>query len=78
MTAKKDVAKAPQAGLPAEMMADMETQAGAGFEGATAEDFSIPFITILQKMSPQCDEDSDGYVDGAKPGMFWDLSLIHI
>lgn len=44
--------------------------AGAGLENASVEDFAIPFIFLLQKMSPQADADADGYVEGAKPGMF--------
>lgn len=36
----------------------------AGFENVTQDDFAIPFIGILQPMSPQV---NDG-VDGAKPG----------
>lgn len=39
-----------------------------GFEGADAAAYSIPFIYVLQKMSPACDEDSDAYVEGAKAG----------
>ncbi len=37
---------------------------GQGFEGAEAADFAIPYVIILQKLSPQIDT-----VDGAKPGM---------
>ena len=64
--------------VPAELMGAMEQEAGGGFEGVTAEDFSIPFILILQKNSPQCDEDSDAYVEGARPGMFWDSGAMAI
>jgi hypothetical protein len=43
---------------------------GAGFEDMDASDFLIPFLGILQKMSPQVDEEAgDKYVKGAKPGM---------
>lgn len=41
--------------------------AGAGFEGTTAKDLSIPFLGILQSNSPQIDGDKP--VEGAKPGM---------
>lgn len=43
--------------------------AGAGLEGAGAEAFAIPFLTVLQKISPQVDEADAKYVDGAKGGM---------
>jgi len=31
--------------------------------------FSIPRITVLEKMSPEVDEDKAEYIDGAKPGV---------
>lgn len=42
----------------------------AGFEGVDQESFALPFVQILQKMSPAVDPDSPGYVEGAKAGMF--------
>ena len=44
---------------------------GAGFEGADADSFAIPFLQILQKMSPIVDEDDDRHVKGAKAGMLY-------
>lgn len=64
--------------VAANLMADMEADAGAGFENASAEDYGIPFISILQKGSPQCDEDDDAYVEGARAGMFWDSGAMQI
>lgn len=46
-----------------------EADLGAGFEDFDRSDLAIPFINILQKMSPQVDPDSPNYVDGAKAGM---------
>lgn len=43
---------------------------GRGFEEADAESFAIPFLSVLQKLSPQADPDDPAYVKGAKPGMF--------
>lgn len=40
-----------------------------GFEGQTSSDYSIPFIAVLQQMSPQCSDPRDGGMEGAKPGM---------
>lgn len=45
--------------------------AGSGFEDTTRDDFSIPFIGILQSNSPQTQEDDGAYVKNAKPGMFY-------
>jgi hypothetical protein len=39
--------------------------AGAGFENFTREDYKLPFIRLLQGLSPQVES-----VDGAKAGMF--------
>jgi hypothetical protein len=49
----------------------LEDDDAAGFEGMTQEDFNIPFIVILQKGSPQVDEDSGSQIEGAKAGMFY-------
>jgi len=40
---------------------------GAGFEDTTNEDFAMPFLGILQDLSPAV---KDGKVEGAKIGMF--------
>ena len=50
---------------------DLEQYSGAGNENVTANDITIPYLNILQKMSPQCDEDSPDYVEGAKAGQFF-------
>lgn len=44
---------------------------GAGFEGTDKDSYAIPFLQILQKMSPMVDEDSPKYVEGAKAGMLY-------
>lgn len=50
---------------------DVSDFGGAGFEGTDKDSYSIPFIHLLQKMSPMCDEDSAAYVEGAKAGMLY-------
>lgn len=45
---------------------------GVGFEGATAADYALPFLRVLQKMSPEVDEADEKHVPGAKPGMLMD------
>ena len=49
--------------------ADYADFAGDGFDNQTQDDVSIPFINLLQAMSPEVQEDG---IDGAKPGMFVD------
>jgi hypothetical protein len=39
---------------------------GRGFQNQTQEDIAIPFVNILQAMSPEVQQDG---VEGAKPGM---------
>lgn len=46
--------------------------AGGGMEEATAESFAIPFLSILQKGSPQVDEASGQQIKGAKQGMIFE------
>ena len=70
--------KSEEQAVSAALLASLETEAGAGFEDVSSDDFGIPFIYILQKNSPQCDEDDDGYIDGAKAGMFWDSGAMAV
>lgn len=44
---------------------------GIGFEGVDKDSFAIPFLQVLQKMSPLVDEDSPKYISGAKAGMIY-------
>ena len=41
---------------------------GTGLEETTVEDFAIPFIRVLQQMSPQINKSSGSYVEGASAG----------
>ena len=45
--------------------------ADEGFENLDSSDFVIPFLRILQKLSPQVDKDSDEHVSGAQAGLFY-------
>jgi hypothetical protein len=49
-----------------------EEDAGHGMEGATSESFAIPFLSVLQKGSPQVDEASGVAIEGAKAGMLFE------
>lgn len=42
-----------------------------GFEDTSSDSYAVPFVRILQPNSPQLLEDDDAYIDGAKPGMFF-------
>jgi hypothetical protein len=73
-TAKKtevaSVNKAAQ--LPAGIeMDDILADAGSGVENMGMDDIAVPYLYILQPMSPQVDEDQEAYIKGAKPGMFF-------
>lgn len=45
---------------------NFEADAGAGLEGADKDSFAVPFLVMLQGLSPQVQE---GLVEGAKAGM---------
>lgn len=64
---EKSLATVSSAGLPVAF--DMGNDAGAGMEGADKDSFAIPFLTVLQKISPQVDEADAKYIEGAKGGM---------
>lgn len=55
----------PNAGALATGGLSFEEDAGAGMEGADKDSYAIPFISILQGLSPQLET-----VEGARPGLF--------
>ena len=66
--AKKDIAVQEEAGLPAEFLNEMALDAGAGSEEITTDDLAIPFLRVLQKMSPQLSKREAEYIEGATDG----------
>lgn len=64
------VAVAARTALAAPVFMD-DSDLGAGFEGADQDSFAIPFLQILQKMSPIVDEDNPKHIKGAKAGMVY-------
>lgn len=72
MAAKKSkaVAKKEKAGLPANLMEELE-EAGAKREAMGKDDMSIPFIQILQSLSPQCTKGEPEYVKEAEASMLY-------
>lgn len=59
-------------------MVDMTADAGAGFEGATKDSFSIPFLAILQSGSPQCKKSDGAYIKGAEEGMLMNTATSEV
>lgn len=68
-SASTEVEKKEAAGLPAEV-GMFEGDAGAGFAGTGMDDYAVPFLAVLQKMSPQVDPDDPKHVKGAAIGSF--------
>lgn len=53
--------------------AEMATaHAGAGSQKVGQAEMALPFVSILQALSPQCAKKDDAYVEGAEPGMFFE------
>lgn len=50
---------------------DFGEYSGDGFENQTSDDMAIPFLGLLQDLSPQIKKKSDDYIDGAEPGMMF-------
>lgn len=57
---------------------DLAKYAGTGFEQADSNDYAIPFLHILQKLSPQVDEENPNHVKGARPGMIYETVSKHL
>jgi len=66
-TAENLPAVAAAAGLPAEMMQDMMADAGMGVSEDPNE-VGIPFLYILQDLSPQVKKRDEQYIEGAEVG----------
>lgn len=70
--AEKSTAVATQSDEEKALAALYEGDAESGFEDTDRDDYAIPFLKLLQKGSPEVDEDSGSAIDGAKAGMFYD------
>lgn len=46
-----------------------EEEANSGFEGADQESYAIPFLSIVQSLSPQRDKKDGAYIEDAEEGM---------
>ena len=51
---------------------DFGEYSGAGFENQTSQDLAIPFLGLIQDLSPQTKKkNEEKYIPGAEPGMFF-------
>lgn len=64
----EQVVKRKEAGLPASLISEMATDSGLGLSNVTADDMQIPFLRILQALSPQLVKTNSGYIKGAEQG----------
>lgn len=77
MTEKsKEMAEKAKADLAlSEEMNDLlEEDAGSGTENVSAEDMMIPFLNILQSLSPQLRKQDPAYIKNAEEGMFFNTA----
>jgi hypothetical protein len=65
---EKAVAKKTESGVA--VATEFFEDAGAGNEQMTADYLTIPYLSILQDMSPAAKKRGEQYVEGAEPGMF--------
>lgn len=66
---KKSVAEKQDAALSPVLSFLEAEDVGSGLEGTDKDSFAIPFLRILQKLSPACDEAKAEFMEGAKAGM---------
>lgn len=80
MAAKKEETKAvdnPEKGnVPTlNLIEDLETAGGQGFENQTSEDYTLPWMNLLQKDSPQVEKTDPLFIEGAQPGDYCNTVL---
>ena len=68
-TAPKGKDVALKKDTPLATQADFGGFAGAGFEGTGRDDMAIPFLSILQGLSPEVKRSEGAYIEGAQEGM---------
>lgn len=77
-TAKKGTSKAPAKSTKAvaktedtELLAALADEQGDGFDNVDRDSLSLPFLKIAQTQTPQVQEDDPLYIEGLKPGDFF-------
>lgn len=68
MSETKAVAKKAEAQLPAAVLDTFLEDAGAGTENFTQDDLQIPFLRVLQPVSPELKKKHEKYIAGADQG----------
>ena len=63
MSETKAVTKKAEAQLPAAMLDTFLEDAGAGTENFTQDDLQIPFLRVLQPVSPELKKKNDKYIE---------------
>jgi hypothetical protein len=72
---KKDVAiKEDNAVVEADFLAELTQDAEQYKEALSQDDMAMPFLTLLQAMSPVCTEGDPAYKEGSRPGMAYDTT----
>ena len=51
-----------------DLMKAFESDVGSGFEEVTSSDIQIPFLRLIQALSPQLKKSDAGYIEGASSG----------
>jgi len=74
MTDKKDIAETSNTAIST--FDDTLLSGGTGLEETTTEDFAIPFIRVLQPMSPQLQKQHGSYVQGASAGDLYNTKAV--
>lgn len=54
--------------VPEDLLASLIESAGQGFEGASQEDYALPFVKLLQALSPQLSKNDAAFIPEARPG----------
>lgn len=65
------VAKRTQQAKAVGSVIDYGSDADAGFEGVSRDDFAIPFLGILHQMSPQVNKQDGAYIEGSEAGQIF-------
>jgi hypothetical protein len=65
--AKKEVVEKKSTNLTLDVN-DMMKDSGSGLENVTSEDLAIPFLRVIQAMSPQINSRDGKYIDGCEQG----------
>ena len=70
---KQEVVEKQNTAISTNVM-DFGADAGAGFEEADADSYSVPFVRILQSNSPQCKKSDGAYIQGAEEGSIFNTA----